>query len=342
MKKIKAPYLFIFIFTIIVTIVRTSIIEDFPWYFHIISFIAQLGLLILIWNFNLALNKKLAQKFPIDEKPAARIIAQIVISLLVVSPVIVIPLFFFTPYITDYVNDKLITVASMLMFTVILLLVFGFYTYDFYRQLTNTMKERSQLEIQALNMSKEKMQMEFNHLKNQVNPHFLFNTLTSLDGLIQTNPSLASQFLQNLSKVFRYSLEHRDQATVPISEELSMFHTYKSLMEMRYDKALSFQIALDAHLHSKEVPAAVLQNLTDNAVKHNMATNEHPLQIHIYTQDGYLWISNNKQPKKQLEISHQQGLEQLKKLYAFLCDEPLLIVNDSHLFKVGLPLISPS
>ena len=198
---------------------------------------------------------------------------------------------------------------------------------------------RAELQVQTARLEKEKSLMQYHHLKNQVNPHFLFNTLTSLDGLIRSNAPLASEFVQHLSKVYRYVLEHKENEVVNIEEELNFMEHYISLLKIRHKDALEISIEISAGGKEKGIVMVTLQMLIDNAIKHNILQSASPLQIRVYDADGYLHIRNNKQLKRQIEHSSKQGLTQLRQLYGYLDDRPVHINDQADFFEVNLPLL---
>ena len=181
--------------------------------------------------------------------------------------------------------------------------------------------------------------MQYHHLKNQVNPHFLFNTLTSLDGLIKSNPSLASDFVQHLSKVYRYVLEHKENEVVTLQTELNFIQHYLSLLKIRHKEGIDVRIRISDDGMDKGIVMVTLQMLIDNAIKHNIVQPASPLAIEIFDADGYLHIRNNKQLKRQIELSSKQGLDQLRQLYKYLTDKQVVINEHDHQFEVNLPLL---
>jgi LytS/YehU family sensor histidine kinase len=189
-------------------------------------------------------------------------------------------------------------------------------------------------------LEKEKTQVQFDNLKNQLNPHFLFNSLTLLDGLIHEDPALASQFLQHMSKVYRYILQNKEKELVTVSTENNFIENYISLMETRFGAALSIERKFSPAALEKKVVPVTLQILIENAIKHNIATQAQPLKIEIMNDEKFLWVRNNLQLKPQVEHSNRQGLDNLKALYHYL--SPLAVDvqrNETH-FCVKVPLLA--
>jgi two-component system LytT family sensor kinase len=193
--------------------------------------------------------------------------------------------------------------------------------------------------VKAERLEKEKTQVQFDNLKNQLNPHFLFNALTSLNSLIFENQGLASQFLQHLSKVYRYVLQNKDKNFVTVQTELDFIQNYVFLLRTRFETGLTITFDIDVQSKDKAIVPVTLQILIENALKHNVVDKERPLSIWIGTNDDYLVVNNNLQVRKLVETSNKQGLENLKSLYAFLTDKPVQISSGETGFSVGVPLI---
>jgi hypothetical protein len=193
--------------------------------------------------------------------------------------------------------------------------------------------------VKTERLEKEKTQVQFDNLKNQLNPHFLFNALTSLNSLIFENQGLASQFLQHLSKVYRYVLQNKDKNFVTVQTELHFIQNYVFLLRTRFANALTISFRIDEHSKDKAIVPVTLQILIENALKHNVVDKDRPLSIRIETNDDYLVVSNNLQVRKLVETSNKQGLENLRSLYKFLTDKPVQIESDETQFSVGVPLV---
>lgn len=188
-------------------------------------------------------------------------------------------------------------------------------------------------------MQREQTAVKYDALRNQLNPHFLFNALTSLNSLIFENQQLASDFLQQLSKVYRYVLQNKEKETVSVSTELDFIAHYIFLLKTRFMNAIEFDIDLSQEAKEKEIVPVTLQILIENAVKHNIVSLTHPLKISITADDTFLIIENNVNRKVQVETSNKQGLENLKAFYRYLIDSPIDIKEMANIFTVKVPLI---
>ncbi len=195
------------------------------------------------------------------------------------------------------------------------------------------------LQMQSTRLEKDKTEIQYQNLINHLNPHFLFNSLTSLNSLIMTEPKSASKFLQKLSTIYRYILQNKDKEVVSLSQELDFVKHYIDLQKSRFDEGLEIHIDIDKeHLMSGIVPVT-LQNLFENAIKHNSVEEDKPLIIKVFINGEYLFVKNNLQRKKFVDTSNKQGLESLKNLYKYLKDKPLETIETTDEFVVKVPLL---
>ncbi len=181
---------------------------------------------------------------------------------------------------------------------------------------------------------------KFESLKNQLDPHFLFNSLNVLTSLIGENPNQAEKFTTKLSKVYRYVLEQKDKDLIPLEEELRFAKSYMDLLKMRFEDGIHFSIPETVSNSELKIVPLSLQLLLENAVKHNKITSDNPLEIRIFEENGYLSIENNISPKTSLEKSTKVGLKNINQRYSLITNTKVEITNDSKIFKVKLPLLT--
>lgn len=181
---------------------------------------------------------------------------------------------------------------------------------------------------------------KFDALKNQLDPHFLFNSLNVLASLIEENPRQATKFTTSLSKVYRYVLEQKNKELVPLEEELTFARTYMNLIKMRFEDSIVVDIPEQAsHEEYKVVPLS-LQLLLENAVKHNQVTPTKKLHITIYEEGNRLYIKNNIQEKQVVKKSSGVGLLNIRQRYHLLSNSQVEIKNDGLHFLVGIPMLT--
>ncbi len=196
------------------------------------------------------------------------------------------------------------------------------------------------LEVQAERMEKETAQAQFMALRNQVNPHFLFNSLSILSSLVEVDPNLSVRFINQLSKAYRYILEQRDNEQVSLKTELEFIQAYIFLLSIRFDDKLQVNIDVpetDANRYA--IAPLTLQLLVENAVKHNQMSAAKPLKVDIFREQDYLLITNPIQLRPTTDSSTGVGLQNIVNRYALLTDKPVVVGEEAGLFVVKIPLI---
>ncbi|MGB3150345.1 MAG: 2TM domain-containing protein [Maribacter sp.] len=181
---------------------------------------------------------------------------------------------------------------------------------------------------------------KFDALKNQLDPHFLFNSLNVLTSLIDEDPDQAQKFTTSLSKVYRYVLEQKNKDLVSVDEELQFARTYVKLLKMRFEDSIVLDIPEKAMDPEAKIVPLSLQLLLENAVKHNVVTSSKPLHIRIYEEGGLLKVANNLQEKQVVKKSSGVGLQNIKQRYDLLSNRNMGIFNDGKNFMVQLPMLT--
>lgn len=194
--------------------------------------------------------------------------------------------------------------------------------------------------IDAEKLQKESMAARYESLKNQVNPHFLFNNFNALSNLVYEDQDKAVKFIKQLSEVYRYVLETRDHEVVSLAEEINFLDSYIYLQKIRFGDKLS--IVVEVNNTTFRVAPLALQILVENAIKHNIVSEDDPLFIRVYSDGEYISVENNLQKKTSAGgASVGVGLENICKRYEYLSDKKVEIVQDSKRFLVKLPLCAP-
>ena len=195
--------------------------------------------------------------------------------------------------------------------------------------------------IEAEQLKTEQFAQQYQTLKDQLNPHFLFNSFNVLSNLVYDNPDTAARFIRQLSKIYRYVLKVQQEKLVKLSSELEFAENFLSLQKMRFEEGLQYQINVDKL--DFYLPPLSLQMLLENALKHNIASMANPLKIEILAEDGKLVVRNNLQLKSSLtEESTGIGLSNIRKRYELLNDEHIFIEKNATSFTVKLPLLNIS
>jgi sensor histidine kinase YesM len=192
--------------------------------------------------------------------------------------------------------------------------------------------------VDAEAAKKESIKAQYESLKSQVNPHFLFNSLNALTNLVYEDQDKAAKFIKQLSDVYRYVLDTRDREMVSLEEELRFLNAYLFLQQIRFGEKL--QVKIDLNGLASQVAPLAFQMLIENAIKHNEISQDNPLIIHLYSREDYLVVENNFQKKSVVkEDSPGIGLDNIRKRYAFLSDRPIEVTQTGKLFSVKLPVL---
>ncbi|MHA7057728.1 2TM domain-containing protein [Aquimarina sp. M1] len=181
---------------------------------------------------------------------------------------------------------------------------------------------------------------KFAALKNQLDPHFLFNSLNVLTSLIDENPRMAQKFTTSLSKVYRYVLEQKDKELVTIDEELKFAKTYMTLLKLRFEDSIIFELPEQSSNPEAKVVPLSLQILLENTIKHNVVMPNRPLHIKIYEDEGFLIVENNLQPKEVIRQSSGVGLGNVKQRYGLLTKREFAVFKTENTFIAKLPILT--
>ena len=234
--------------------------------------------------------------------------------------------------ISDFLNGEKPEYYKVSLFLAVLIsLVFYLAWYFKYRQ-ENKVKEQKIIAGTA--------SAKFDALKNQLDPHFLFNSLNVLTSLIVEDPEQAQKFTTSLSKVYRYVLEQKNKDLVTVDEELAFAKTYVRLLKMRFEDSIVFDIPEQGSGAETKIVPLSLQLLLENAVKHNVVTSTKPLRIRVYVEDGMLCVSNNLQEKQVVKKSSGVGLRNIQERYHILSKREVQIQRTNVDFTVKLPILT--
>ncbi len=228
-------------------------------------------------------------------------------------------------------GERLVYYLYSLLITIVVSLFFhAFYFYKSWQE--NKVKEHKIIASTA--------SAQFDALKNQLDPHFLFNSLNVLTSLIEEDPRQAQKFTTSLSKVYRYVLEQKNKDVVSVDEELQFARTYVQLLKMRFEDSIVFELPEKAHNPEAKIVPLSLQLLLENAVKHNVVTTAKPLRIQVYEDSGALVVSNNLQEKQVVKKSSGVGLKNIQQRYAILTKRQVNINKTATDFVVQLPMLT--
>ncbi len=229
-------------------------------------------------------------------------------------------------YTNSFIYSTLVTVIINLIFIVI-----G--VHDYWK------KAKEEIGV----LKQENLRSQLETLKNQVNPHFLFNSLNTLISIIDEDPEIAKNFTQKLSQVYRYILQAKEKDVVELREELQFSEAYEFMLTIRYGQNLRFNKTIPEKYVHHGIPPLVLQMLVENAIKHNVISAEKPLEVLIYVDSSdYLVVKNNLQPKIINIESEKIGLKNIADRYRLLYHKEIIVDKTNECFVVKMPLVEKS
>ncbi len=201
-------------------------------------------------------------------------------------------------------------------------------------------KQRQDTKVKEQKIIAGTASAKFDALKNQLDPHFLFNSLNVLTSLIEEDPHQAQKFTTSLSKVYRYVLEQKNKDLVTVDEELQFARTYVRLLKMRFEDSIIFDIPDQSSDPDAKIIPLSLQLLLENAVKHNVVTSDRPLHIKVIEDQGSLKVVNNLQEKQVVKKSSGVGLQNIRQRYGILSERKVQISKTDAEFSVSLPMLT--
>jgi two-component system, LytTR family, sensor kinase len=278
---------------------------------------------------NVLLDNFSERFFPIPSKIKLRVLLHFILSLTIGFMAI----FYFERQLHSF--ELLQQPFTWLMFAFGLIFVFILIVISISLRIV-TQWLASQREVEELR--RLQMKNDYNALQDQLNPHFLFNNLSVLKSMIQYDPNAAVAFTQNFTDTYRYVLQNRDRTTVLLSEEIDFIHAYLDLHRERLGDALHVELNVEAPFLSRRIPPLSLQLLVENAIKHNIVSKNQILTIRIYSQNDWIVVVNNLQPKDS-SYSTSKGLKNLSARYELLTEQKVRIIQNEMIFKVELPIL---
>lgn len=287
-----------------------------------------------IWKGNEAVGTLLSRKIDGNKEPAKALVWNLIgMTVYSISAIIIVNYLWWLVLLDrpdDFLlKDGLLIIVVQMAITIIIASIL--YSRGFFVAWRESAVNEERLK-------KESIKLQYNALKNQVNPHFLFNSLNSLTSLVYSDQDLAAKFIKQLSEIYRYVLEHKDNELVLLDEEINFCQRYVFLQQIRHGDNLKVNFNLE-NLSGIQVVPVSLQILIENAIKHNEVSSEHPLTIDIIANGAYLVVKNKKQSRSSVIDSGGTGLKTLESRYAFLTDKKLILENNEDEFIVKIPFI---
>lgn len=236
---------------------------------------------------------------------------------------------FAATYHDSLVKFIILAVVMILIYTII---DFTLYTYN----------QFAALQIEAVKITSTQLTLQYEVLKTQLSPHYLFNSLNTISSLVYTNPAVAEQFIRKLAHTYQYILTTQDKQLVSLAEELAFLKAYFFLLKARFDAAVQLEVSLPRRALGSRIPPLTLQLLLENAVKHNAPSPDNPLLIKVFVSDkNLLTISNNIVPGQAKVNSFKVGLDNIRQRYQYFAQSAIEVAHTND-FVVELPLLYPA
>ncbi|MEM8762947.1 MAG: histidine kinase [Bacteroidota bacterium] len=308
-----------------------EVVFDIPLAFDLAEFMYQI---VIGWLFCFLLGILLLNKLRvgIDDPPKVKLLKYVLTALFLAVSLL------FSIYSQKFLFDNLMNSRIFLTNSVVRFLVSSGLIFVVVRVLKLAQKHRAkELENEILKSAYFKAQLQ--NLKAQVNPHFLFNSLSSLTGLIAENSDAAQKYVKNLAKIFRYSLAEHSSSLVGLEQEMEMFHAYVTLLKIRFEDNLKVTVSTEGMEHYK-LPSMSLQPLLENVTKHNHISDKHPINVNLFIADDKIHFINGLTQPKYDTPSNGIGLLNLNERYKLLLDENIVIQKTDNEFRVQLPLLA--
>lgn len=292
---------------------------------------------VTVWEGNLRLDHWLNQKVPWVNQVFKRIGIQFISSLLYTG----ITMFVFIRVFNELTGCSATKSPAMLMNSLLMGLVVSLFllileiSSQFFRAWKNSLIEIEQYKT-------ERSEAALHSLKEQINPHFLFNNLSVLTALVYENADKAADFISHLSKVYRHVLEQRQEELITLDEEIRFLQSYTTLLAIRFEDCLHFDFKIPDQAFQQLIPPMCLQILVENAIQHNEASKNLPLTVSIHVMDHAICVFNNIQPRHGVEKGTGTGLKNICSRYHYLTSREVVITKENNVFKVCLPLLQIS
>ncbi len=289
---------------------------------------------VIIFEGNLRIDSWLNRRYSWVTFPRKRIVTQFLISLL--YTVFLLYILMFTIHILksgkyELLNPKMREVLIPAIFVTIAVIAMDI-GYQFFKAWKQSLMEVEKYKTESANA-------QLQNLKNQLNPHFLFNNLSVLTSLVYKNQDKAVEFINELSKVYRYVLENKSAELVRLEEELAFLDHYIYLLKIRFEDGISFVMDIDKNAASRFLPPMCLQMLVENTIQHNETSQAKPLKVSIYTENNHLIVENAIQSRSDKTESSKTGLTNIQTRYAFFTEDKIAVIQTGKTFKVVLPLM---
>lgn len=317
---------------LIILLFMTGATQDFKTY--LISFLWSFSICITQWTGLLIVHSFLDRKISWIETPVKKTFIEILAFLAYsISAFILIQFFNFYIWRGILPSESWGWIVKSIPYTVLISFIISliFTAIGFFHAWKHSL-------VRAEKLKTEMMAYKYESLRNQINPHFLFNSLNVLSDLVYDDQAMAVKFIQQMSDLFRYVLDSRDKELVPLKDELEFINSYTFLLKTRFEDKLKIEIDVQPDPDDYIVPMT-LQLLIENAVKHNEVSEAFPLRISVRKSNDWLEVENNLQPKSVGDDSKKTGLKNITQQFAFFSKKPIKINTSDDRYMVRVPIL---
>jgi len=315
--------------TLFFKIIFFRIEEFFQW-----DLLFIIAIILIIWQGNEYVDNLLNKRYPWIKNARKRLIIQGLISFVYTS--ITLFALMYLLHQLRFGDGRIINRKMMEIFPPAILFSFALLAVkigsEFFIALKNSLIEIEKHKTESANA-------QLQNLKNQLNPHFLFNNLSVLTSLVHKNQDKAIDFINELAKVYRYVLDTKSSELVTLQEEITFLNHYIYLQKIRFEDRISFEIKIEDRKQTDYLLPMCLQMLVENTIQHNETSQANPLEVIIYTENNSLIIENPIKLRSNIANSTKTGLKNIEMRYSFYTDEKVMVINNGKVFKVILPLI---
>lgn len=308
--------------------------QPYGWKAILMSSLPSIYIGYPLWKGIEFIMKYLDKKIPWLKFPVKRLIVQFLSLVIFCTLVVFLSTFIALKLSSESLTDQFLFMSLESMKIVLSMLFVMSLITSSYQFFMNWKKAA----VQQEKLKHEHLALQYDTLKSQVNPHFLFNSLNSLSSLIEKDTDKAVKFVKELSEIYRYVLDQKDTELVDIKDEIEFLDSYIFLQKIRFGESL--QVDIDISLKNRKLIPLSIQMLLENAIKHNVIAKDRPLKIDVYSNsESYIVVRNNIQKKTTSEGSTNIGLNNIKERYAFFTDLPMIIEENSDRFIVSIPTV---
>jgi two-component system LytT family sensor kinase len=309
---------------------------DNPNHNRFYDVLVSIFITILIWEGNLRIDHWMNRTYPWISRTVTRILVHLPVSIVYSALSIFVSMFLYDKYVcaVPSANQQALMGSSIVIGVLVSIVLLSVeISSQFFSQWKASI-------VEVEKHKKETTIAQLESLKAQVNPHFLFNNLSVLSSLVYKDQDKAVEFINQLSKVYRYLLDNKERELVDLNTELTFVKSYCFLLNIRFGDNVKFEIDIPESYFSSLIPPMALQILIENTFKHNEVSMEQPLHVSIKIEGDWIVVSNPLQPKKNLEESSKSGLKNILSRYKHYTSKGIRISDANGIFEVRLPLLN--